>query len=524
MKNERLKKKNEDEGRTRELNLFKKHIWSQLSKSTKKKLIKRFSLKKVKSFSSLVKAFKTPLIPKAFCVAAVRYIENPSKEVFMLIDRNFDTESYQELITYDEDHWGARRQEREYIGIFEDTNAKVTEEEKRYAEFLLRCSISLNKEEKLRVIKSSKNLSRFQVTSLIKVWEEELEKWFSMSYEQQKNDICKLVEKAEKEWEEIITMNPLQIQKIPIDKEGVYTPMGMYQLLREYIKGQDEALKSVATSFYYHKRRALALKKNAKSPYIGRIEPIFITGPTGSGKSFLIKKASYLIDLPFVHVDASSLVSSGIKGYNIIDALKDLIRKSDYKKSIAQTGVIFFDEVDKLLLHHDGASILSQLLRVIEGSLVSLVLNNTQEEIEFKDIKQIDTTQMLFFLGGSFEMEKVRSSGFISNDNQDFIVKKEDMEQYRIPKELLGRVEEVIFLRKLSKEALFEIVTNAKESPLLKYKQMLMMDGKPFSYDEKLIEKIVDEAYKSNYGARALNSLLKEYFRDLLFDMPQDCL
>ncbi len=522
MKSDRLKNMSDAKEVKMHHALFKRYIWKQLSKSDREKLIKRFSLEDVNSFSSLKKAFDTPYIPKAFCIASVKYIEKPSKEVYMLIDKNMDTKSYWELITYDEDQWGARRKKDGiYIGVFDNTSAKVSQKEKNYAEYLLRCSISLNKEEKLRVIRSSKKLNRFQIVSLIKVWEDELEKWFTLSANEQKNDICKLVEKAQKEWEEIKAMNPLQIQKVPVDREGVYTPLGMYQFLKEYIKGQDEALKSIATLFYYHKKMVVSLKEKREPAYIGRIEPVFITGPTGSGKSYLIKKASQIANLPFVHVDASSLVSSGIKGYNIIDALKDLIRESNYKKSIAQTGVIFFDEVDKLLVHYDGSAILSQLLRVIEGSTVSLTLNNSQEEMEFRNITQIDTTRMLFFLGGSFEMEKVRSSGFISNDSYNNMTKREDIAQYRIPKELLGRVEEVVALQKLSKEALYEIILSAKESPLLKYQQMLKLNDYTFSYDEKVIEKIVEEAYESNYGARMLNGLIKEHLKDLLFELPQ---
>jgi ATP-dependent Clp protease ATP-binding subunit ClpX len=228
--------------------------------------------------------------------------------------------------------------------------------------------------------------------------------------------------------------------------------------------------------------------------------------------------------IPYLHVDCSSLVSAGIRGYTISDILKDLLRKTHYKRLYAESAVIFFDEIDKLLTHHDGASILHQLLRLVEGT--EFPINKTQEEMhEFRSVNSISTKNMLFIFAGSFQSlieQKSRQSGFITNTSESNTgVQKNDIEKTDLPKELLGRIGDIIVLQKLSREDLRSILLHSDRSPLKKYQQMLRLNGLSLDLSDEDIEAIIDKASQSSYGARALNQALKPYVDRQLFEVPR---
>ena len=503
---------------------FDYYVWQNLPAFLQKQLLTRFTIHPEKStIQSILQAFDSPMLPRAFCIAAIAKLEIPkqSNKVYQLIDFNPYIEPYHELITFDEDNWGCRRHnDQKTYEIFWSDNIDATEEEQSEFEYLLRCSISLNKNEKIGIIKRAKTLTKFQFTELTKVFQEEIKKFYLSSSIQQR-DIAKLVKRAENDWQEIKKYGIKNIQQISLDKAHEISPKGLSTLIKEHIIGQDQAVKALSLALYYHKKIASALQNNKKSPIDGRIEPILLMGPTGSGKSFLIKKAAEFANLAFVHVDTSSLVSVGIKGYGINDALKDLIRKSQYNLQKAQTGIIYFDEIDKLLLHHDGDSILSQMLRVIEGSVVSIEKHYPGEEKEFEKISQIDTKNILFIFGGSFEMVQSRQSGFVTEQAEEkcTIYDQEFLLSAGIPKELVGRIEQVITLKRLSAQRYRQILFSSKSSPLHKYQQMLQLNGKKAEIDDKSLNDILKKAEKSPYGARNLNSLLFDYFKDKLYNV-----
>ena len=228
--------------------------------------------------------------------------------------------------------------------------------------------------------------------------------------------------------------------------------------------------------------------------------------------------------IPYLHVDSSSLVSAGIRGYTISDILKDLLRKTNYKRLYAESAVIFFDEIDKLLVHHDGTSILHQLLRLVEGT--EFPIDKTQEEMhEFRSITSISTKNILFVFAGSFQSlidQKGRQSGFITDTSENKTgLKKSEIEKTDLPKELLGRIGDIIVLQKLSKDVLRSILLHSDRSPLKKYQQMLRSNGLSLDLSDEDIEAIINKASQSPYGARALNQALKPYVDIQLFDVPK---
>ncbi len=498
---------------------FKEFVWRRLTNYDREELCARFMLIKEKpTFKDVLKHFETKVPPRSFCIAAVARLETPNEKAYKLIDKNPVVELFKNLIVYDLDKWGARRLENEkYIGILDQNKNPLSDEKKIHFEYLLRCSLSLSFPEKQRIFIEAPGLSMFQIDSLIKVFEEELDKWYTSDSRVQKADLQNLVTKREKEWEKLVEIG-IKYHDIELDKFYHPTPKAIVKMVKKYVKGQDSAVESLANAFYYQHKIARKSTKLYNTDLLGRIEPLLLVGPTGSGKSFLVKKMAETIDLPFVSVDASSMVSVGIKGYNTNDALKDLIRKSNYRVEEAQNGIIYFDEIDKLLVHHDGRSILSQLLRIIEGSTIFIEKNNHSEEREFETIKSIDTTHIFFILGGSFEMQNRASSGFIKQKRH--FASRYDFEDAGIPKELIGRIEDVIVLNKLSRDDLRDILLHSKESPLKKYQKLLSLNDKELVLEDDTLNKIIDEAAESPYGARTLNALLKNYLKEQLFEAP----
>jgi len=183
---------------------FKELVWDHLTKEQKIAVINRFNLKVPDTkYESILKAFKTKIVPRAFCIASVQKLENPTDKEYHLADIN-PCDDYWELITYDEDKWGARRTDnKRYLGILANSVPPLPQEIQRTFEYLLRCSLALPKPNKLLVIEKAETFSLEQIDKLIETWEHELKAWYMASHENQKEGLNQQVEKIQKEWEEI---------------------------------------------------------------------------------------------------------------------------------------------------------------------------------------------------------------------------------------------------------------------------------------------------------------------------------
>jgi len=386
----------------------------------------------------------------------------------------------------------------------------LTDHEKKQFEELLSYSLSLNYEEKIRVIDALPTLSRFQVDELMKVWMEEGKKFGELG-EKYPEDIVKLKKICTKNWIEI---------KHKTFSDTLPSPQKLFSNLKEFVKGQDHVLKPLATILHYQQEI-----KYSKDTTLKPLGPILLAGPTGSGKSFIVKTSSKLIDLPCVHVDASSLVSEGIKGYGVNDIFKDVLRACDFDIKRSESAIVFLDEFDKLLLHHDGVSIVTQILRVIEGDNVTIHMDY-RESKEFRDISSLDTSRMLFVFAGSFEhiMQNKRQghTGFLQQDNASKGLSFEDLESSGFPRELLGRIRKIFILNSLNEKDYLNILTSGKDSPIMSYTQLLeSMHGTKVSIDEDVLQTISKMASESNYGARGLHQVVHRLFEPVLFEAPE---
>jgi len=503
------------------MEIFEKEIWSKLTRRQQHKLYKRFDIHSTNNNFRLLSSFSAQaLLPFAFVVAALHKAKSDRYDLLHTIQ---DKKQWIEKITYDQDKWGPLRQHTTFYGILKQSF--IDKPTAHHFEQLLKSSISLDMNDKLKVIGASATLSKFQITELIKVWEKEMKRWHELFLEQRTN-IKKLIKKTEQEWQRIekniAYFLDTDSEEIVFDAEHHLIPKSIKFIMEKSIKGQTEAITKIATILYYHNKiHAANTNKKSKLPF-PPIDPVLISGATGSGKSLILQTGCDLMGIPYLHVDSSSLVSAGIRGYTVSDILKDLLRKTHYKRRYAESAVILFDEIDKLLAHHDGISILYQLLRLVEGTEISI--DKTQDEmVEFRAINTISTKNILFIFAGSFQHlidQKSKQSGFITNALDKDTLQQPDIEKTTLPKELLGRIGEIILLKRLSKENFRSILLDSDHSPLKKYQKMLQKNGVSLYLSAKDIEEIVDKASKSPYGARALNQILKPYVNDLLFEIP----
>jgi len=303
------------------------------------------------------------------------------------------------------------------------------------------------------------------------------------------------------------------------------TPKQILEYLNQHIISQDEAKKEVALAMYYH-----SLKSNYPNNEFVKINgPVMIVGPTGSGKTFIVKKACEFIDTVFIHVDTSSMVPEGIQGYSIGNLAKDILSKANYNIKKASHCVVFFDEMDKLFNSDDvseyGPRVASQLLRFIEGSKVQLS-NDIIEKLLTDTVDELDTSNMQFILGGAFQWiidakaDKKETMGFKNEytKTSSYEITLEDLYEENIPKELLGRMSTIVNIKKLTANDYLNILINSKSSPLSEFTNKIEFHGDKVNISNETLVEVSKFAANSQLGVRAMKQILKKMFTEALFN------
>jgi ATP-dependent Clp protease ATP-binding subunit ClpX len=302
------------------------------------------------------------------------------------------------------------------------------------------------------------------------------------------------------------------------------SPNMILKYLNEHVISQDKAKKDIALAMYYHSLKS-QYSSNTK---IGTNGPVMIVGSTGSGKTFIVQKACEYIDTVFIHVDTSSMVPEGIKGYSIINLVEDILIKANYDFKKASHCVVFFDEMDKLFISDDpsdyGDRVVTQLLRFIEGSKIQLSAENSAR-ISSKNVYEFDTSNIQFILGGAFQWvldaksENKTSMGFNNTNNNPSTneITLEDLYKEEIPKELLGRMSTIVNLQKLSEDDYYKILTNSKSSPLQEFINKVEFHGDQVDISNETLLEISKMAADSELGVRAIKQTLNILFTDALF-------
>jgi len=313
--------------------------------------------------------------------------------------------------------------------------------------------------------------------------------------------------------------------------------------LDDYVIGQDDAKRVLSVAVYNHYKRLLQEKDDPDEVEIEKSN-IVLVGETGTGKTLMAKTIARMLNVPFCIADATILTEAGYVGEDVESILSRLLQAADYDVSLAERGIVFVDEIDKIARKSDNASITRDvsgegvqqaLLKLLEGSVVNVPPQGGRKHPEQKLI-QIDTRNILFICGGAFDgikriiERRVKTStiGYSSAqenlvfdaDNILQYVSPLDLKSFGLIPELIGRFPVISYLKPLDKDTLRRIITEPKNALIKQYVKLFDMDDVNLSFDKEVLDFIVEKAIEYKLGARGLRSICEAILTDLMFDIP----
>ncbi|MCI6498331.1 ATP-dependent Clp protease ATP-binding subunit ClpX [Lachnospiraceae bacterium HCP1S3_C3] len=327
-----------------------------------------------------------------------------------------------------------------------------------------------------------------------------------------------------------------------IDIKKIPAPHKIKASLDEYIIGQEHAKKVVSVAVYNHYKR-VSLGENP-DVNIEKSNMLMI-GPTGCGKTYLVQTLAKLLDVPLAIADATSLTEAGYIGDDIESVVSKLLAAADNDVERAETGIIFIDEIDKLARKKNansrdvsGESVQQGLLKLLEGSEVEVPVGANSKNA-MVPLATVNTSNILFICGGAFpdiedvikeRLNKQSSIGFMADlkdkyDNVNDILKQvtiDDLKNFGMIPEFLGRLPIVFTLDGLTKEMLVEVLSEPKNAILKQYKKLLEMDEVDLEFTDDALEAIAEKALEKKTGARALRAIIEEFMLDIMYEIPKD--
>ena len=342
----------------------------------------------------------------------------------------------------------------------------------------------------------------------------------------------------------LLAENPKKtVRKAPsIRMEELLKPIQIKQFLDQYVIGQESAKRHISVAVYNHYKRLLHEESNDMQIEIDKSN-IMMVGQTGTGKTLLARTIAKLLKVPFTIVDATVLTEAGYVGEDVESILTRLLQVADYDVALAERGIVFIDEIDKIARKGDNPSITRDvsgegvqqaLLKILEGTVVNVPPQGGRKHPDQKFI-QVNTSNILFICGGAFDgIEKkiaqrlnTQALGYgqlhrerIDKDNLMRYVMPQDLKSFVLIPELIGRIPVLTYLEPLDRVALRSILTEPKNAITRQYVKLFEMDGIKLTFDEDALDYIVDKAIEYKLGARGLRSICEAIMMDGMFDLP----
>ena len=327
-----------------------------------------------------------------------------------------------------------------------------------------------------------------------------------------------------------------------LDIRNIPAPHKIKARLDEYVVGQEYAKKAMSVAVYNHYKRVAA---GASDDIEIEKSNMLMIGPTGSGKTYLVKTLARLLDVPLAITDATSLTEAGYIGDDIESVVSKLLAAADNDVEKAEQGIIFIDEIDKIAKKHNsnqrdvsGESVQQGMLKLLEGSDVEVPVGANSKNA-MVPLTTVNTKNILFICAGAFpdleeiikeRLQKKTSMGFNSElkdkyeHDKDILSKVtvEDLRKFGMIPEFLGRLPVIFTLKGLDKDMLVQILKEPKNAILKQYQKLLALDEVKLDFNDGALEAIAEKAMEKDTGARALRAIIEEFMLDIMYEIPKD--